>query len=172
MKKIILSFSFITLCVALVYGVGFRFNLTPSIPLGIYKISKEKVVKGKYVIFNPVKSALFDEAKERGYLKKGVFYKYMPLFKKICAVSGDSFSVSRDGVFVNGVLIPDSKPINQDNLGRSLPHLEINHFVLNSRQIALIGDSYNSFDSRYFGIVERENISGVIKSVYVWSNQQ
>lgn len=172
MKKIILFFSFITISAVLIYGVGFRVNLTPSIPLGIYKISKEKAGKGKYVVFNPIKSTLFDEARERGYLKKGVFHEYMPLFKKICAVSGDSLSVSKDGVFVNGTLIADSKPINHDDLGRSLPHLEVNNFILNSQQVALIGESFNSFDSRYFGIVKRENISGVIKSVYVWSYQQ
>lgn len=172
MKKKILLFSFITFCVALISGVGFRFNLTPSIPLGIYKISKEKVDKGKYVIFNPAKSSLFDQAKDRGYLKKGVFHEYMPLFKKICAVSGDSLSISREGVFVNGVLIPESRPINQDNLGRSLPHLEIKEVILNRQQVALIGETFNSFDSRYFGIVEKKNISSVILDVYVWSNRQ
>lgn len=172
MKKTIYLIVCTAFFLLLIYGVGFRVNLTPSIPLGIYKTTKEKVEKGRYVVFNPVKSTLFDEARHRGYLKKGVFHEYMPLFKKICAVAGDSLSISKNGVFVNGIFIANSKPIFQDNLGRSLPNLEISDFVLNDQQVALIGESYNSFDSRYFGVVERENISGVIKNVYAWSNQQ
>ena len=35
----------------LVYSAGIRINTTPSIPLGVYQLSNEPLVKGAYVLF-------------------------------------------------------------------------------------------------------------------------
>ena len=74
----------------LAYAAGIRLNTTPSIPLGVYRLTNEPIVKGAYVLFCPPPAAVFDMAKARGYLGAG----YCPggyghLMKKILAVQDD-----------------------------------------------------------------------------------
>lgn len=167
-KYFVLFLVGVNILAGLFYSFGFRVNLTPSIPIGIYRLSSESISKGRYVVFNPTQSTLFDEALRRGYLKKGVTNLYAPLFKKVCATGGDTISIDASGISVNGRLLDGSKPLIVDNVGDKFPKLEIDRLQLNDDQLLLIGEVYNSFDSRYFGIVNLQNISSVIHTVYIW----
>lgn len=167
-KYFVLFLVCLNIIAGLFYIFGFRVNLTPSIPIGIYRLSSESIGKGKYVVFNPTQSALFDEALRRGYLKKGVTNLYAPLFKKVCASGGDTINIDDSGISVNGRLLDGSKPLIVDNIGDKFPKLKIDQLQLSEDQLLLIGEVYNSFDSRYFGIVNLQNISSVIRTVYIW----
>ncbi len=153
----------------LAYAVGIRLNTTPSIPLGVYRLTNEPLVKGAYVLFCPPPAAVFDMAKARGYLGAGFCPGgYGQLMKKILAVQNDAVVIGTDGVQVNGQLLPLSAPIKTDGGGRPLPDYKAS-WVLDSAEVLLMSDSNSgSFDGRYFGPIQRSQIQGVIRPIFTW----
>lgn len=151
------------------YATGARINTTHSIPVGLYWMTDKPIEKGAYVIFCPPPSDVFDEAKQRGYFRAGFCpgdYEY--LMKKILAAKKDKVSVADDGVRVNGELLPFSAPLKADSYGRPLPVLRTD-YVLGDDDLLLMTDvSATSFDSRYFGLINRSHIKGVIRPIFTW----
>jgi conjugative transfer signal peptidase TraF len=149
--------------------IGIRINTTPSIPLGVYRLSNEPLVKGAYVLFCPPPAAVFDMAKARGYLGAGYCPGgYGQLMKKISALQDDVVSIGTDGVRVNGQLLPLSAPIKADGAGRALPDYKAD-CVLGSTEVLVMSDSHSgSFDGRYFGPIQRSQIQGVIRPIFTW----
>jgi conjugative transfer signal peptidase TraF len=151
------------------YVAGIRLNTTPSIPVGIYRLTDEPIVIGAYVLFCPPPAPVFEMAKVRGYLGAGFCPGgYGHLMKKILAVQDDVVSIGTDGVQVNGQLLPLSTPIKLDGSGRTLPNYDAS-WVLGSAEVLVMSDSNpGSFDGRYFGPIQRSQIEGVIRPVYTW----
>ena len=153
----------------LVYTAGIRLNTTPSIPVGVYRLTNEPIVKGAYVLFCPPPTPVFAMAKARGYLGAGFCPGgYGHLMKKIFAVKDDVVSIGTDGVQVNGQLLPLSAPIKADGGGRPLPDYKAS-WVLGSDEVLVMSDSNRgSFDGRYFGPIQRSQIEGVIRPFFTW----
>jgi len=152
------------------YMAGARINTTRSIPIGVYREIHAPVERGGYVMFCPPLHNLFDVAKARGYIGAGVCpgrYGYM--MKRVLAIGGDIVSVDDNGVWVNGRLLPNSRPVQTDSAGRELPYLRINRHVLGSDELLLMSDvSETSFDARYFGPVQRSQVKSVIRPLLTW----
>jgi conjugative transfer signal peptidase TraF len=148
-------------------AAGLRFNTTRSIPVGIYRLTNAPVGKGEYVIFCPPPSALFDEARERGYIGAGFCpggYGYM--MKRVLGVKGDRVSSSEEGTAVNGELLPASALKDVDGAGRTMPRYPYSAYTLKASELLLMSDgSPTSFDGRYFGPVEIGQVRGVIRPV-------
>lgn len=157
-----------------VFGVagaaGFRVNITPSVPVGLYRITDDPLAKGRLVIFCPPESAVFDEALRRGYLGAGFCPGgYGTLIKKILAAQGDRVSVSAQGVTINGERVPNSAQVSADPSGRPLPAYRADRWVLADQQVLLLSDfSPRSFDGRYFGAIDIRQIRGVLTPVFTW----
>ena len=155
---------------AMAYASGARINSTRSIPVGVYWLSSDPVVKGAYVIFCPPQVGVFDEAKARGYIGAGFCpgeYGYM--MKRVLAAKDDAVSVADDGVRVNGELLAHSKPIQADKSGRPLPRFQASTYTLGSAELLLMSDvSDTSFDGRYFGPINRSQVQTVIRPVITW----
>lgn len=154
---------------ALFHIIGFRVNLTESIPIGLYRIISPEPLKNAYVIFCPDNRQSFRLGKNRGYIDSGVDcggYGY--LMKKVVAVSGDILSVTPDGVFVNQTLISFSKPKLADGMNRTLPRWRILDYPLKEDEMmTMTNQSEWSFDGRYYGLVHKEQIKGMITPVWV-----
>ncbi len=162
------------LCLAvglvLAHQAGLRLNSTHSIPLGLYRMSNDPIVKGASVLWCPPARPAFDLAKERGYIGAGFCpggYGYM--MKKVVATHHDVVSVTDEGVTINGTLIPASQPFEADSLGRPLPRFRVTDYVLASSELLLMSDTNSrSFDARYFGPVRRAYIQSRILPVLTW----
>lgn len=152
------------------YSAGARVNTSKSIPLGLYWTSSTPVTKGEYVIFCPPQRPVFDNARERGYIGSGFCpgdYGYM--MKKVLAAKGDTVSVTPQGVTVNGALLPYSKPLLADGVGRPLPRMSDERYTLGASELLLMTDSSaTSFDARYFGAITREQVKSVIRPIFTW----
>jgi len=155
---------------AVCYFSGIHINTTKSIPSGVYLTVERPVKKGEYVIFCPPKNKVFDMAKERGYISGGFClgnYSYM--MKKILAVKNDTITINTNGVIVNTVLVPFSKLIKADAGGKLLPQLSIQSYVLKTDELLLMSDvNKRSFDGRYFGLVNRNQVKSVIDPIFLW----
>ncbi len=147
------------------YLAGLKINTTKSIPVGIYRLTDVPVGKGEYVIFCPPQTALFDEARERGYIGAGFCpgnYGYM--MKRVLATENDRIVSTDEGLRINGSLLPLSKPLETDQTGRMMPRYSFNHYKLGKTELLLMSDvSPTSFDGRYFGPLEIGQVRGVIK---------
>jgi conjugative transfer signal peptidase TraF len=152
-----------------VYAAGIRINITPSIPVGVYRLTNEPIAKGAYVLICPPPAAVFDMAKARGYLGAGYCPGgYGQLMKKILAVQNDVVFIDTDGVRVNGQLLPLSAPIKADGAGRPMPDYKASS-VLGSAEVLVMSDNNSSsFDGRYFGSIQRSQIQGVIRPIFTW----
>ena len=152
------------------YAAGARVNITKSIPVGLYWTRSAPVQKGAYVMLCPPQTAVFDDAKERGYIGAGFCpggYGYM--MKRVLAAKGDAVAIGDDGVRVNGALLPHSAPISADSAGRPLPRHQPARYTLAVAQVLLMSDvSATSFDGRYFGPINRSQIEAVIHPVVTW----
>jgi conjugative transfer signal peptidase TraF len=85
------------------------------------------------------------------------------------AEEGDTVSVTDEGVIVNQMLIPNSKPLNKDLAGRLLPQLRIAERRLVAGEVFLLSDiNPRSFDARYFGPMQRGCIQEAIEPVLTW----
>ncbi|HEI6745939.1 TPA: conjugative transfer signal peptidase TraF [Legionella pneumophila] len=176
MKKlsiIIAIFLISTIAVGILFhSLGFRINLTESIPIGLYRITGTEPLKSAYVIFCPDDRQTFRLAKNRGYIGQGLNcggYGY--LMKKVVAVSGDMLSVTPEGVFINQKLLPFSKPKLMDGMYRILPQWrKLDYPLKNDEVMTMTNQSEWSFDGRYYGLVHTRQIKGVITPIWVVNN--
>lgn len=153
---------------AKIYGI--RINTTTSYPVGVYLLTNEPIEKGSLVIFCPENNSALRQARERGYIGAGFCpdgYGYM--IKKLLASKNDKVEISSLGVFVNGKLLANSKPMATDSEGQPLPHLEYNIPALDDNSVLLMSD-YNpkSFDARYFGVIDKSSIISAIQPIWTW----
>jgi conjugative transfer signal peptidase TraF len=152
------------------FALGLRVNTTKSIPVGLYRMTDTPVAKGEYVIFCPPQSALFDEAKRRGYIGPGFCqgdYGYM--MKRVAARGGDRVASSEEGITVNGNLLPASVPLKADKAGRIMPRHAFYDYTLGQSELLLMSDmSQTSFDGRYFGPAEIFQVKGVIRPIFTF----
>ncbi|HFS5637851.1 TPA: conjugative transfer signal peptidase TraF [Legionella bozemanae] len=158
----------------LLNSMGFRINLTESIPVGLYRITGTEPLKHAYVIFCPDDRQSFRLAKNRGYIDHGLYCNgYGYLMKKVVAVSGDILSVTNEGVYVNQMLIPYSKPKLQDGMNRTLPQWQIMNYQLQEDEImTMTSQSEWSFDGRYYGLVHTRQIKGMITPIWVINKRE
>ena len=131
---------------------GLRLNITPSYPLGFYKISDTT-----WNINDLVELCLPDSvgklARERDYLPKSAQCNgVVPVIKKVVAIEGDEVFVS-SAVAVNGKSIADSQLRLADTNGYSLTKAASGVLGANQAWVMSVQVS-NSFDSRYFGAVD------------------
>jgi conjugative transfer signal peptidase TraF len=147
------------------FAADLRINTTKSIPVGIYRLTDAPVRKGEYVIFCPPQTAVFDEARRRGYIDAGFCpgnYGYM--MKRVLATGNDRVVSTEEGLRVNGSLLPLSKPLETDKAGRRMPRYSFIHYKLGKSELLLMSDvSETSYDGRYFGPVDAGQVRGVIK---------
>lgn len=155
--------------VYLLIAMGFRINLTDSIPVGLYRITHEGELKNAYVIFCPDNRPAFRLGLDRSYIDHGLNcggYGY--LMKKVVAIPGDIVSTTKAGVFVNQERIPFSKQKLKDGLNRLLPQWHATNYQLSKDELmTMTSQSEWSFDGRYYGLVQTGQIKGMLRPLWV-----
>jgi len=151
-------------------AMGLYINTTPSIPRGIYAADSGPIAVGTYVLFCPPKSTVFDVALRRGYIGAGTCSgSYGYVMKKVLAAKGDVVSISERGVTVNGEALPFTVPQPEDREGRRLMASTVRNEALQASQLLLMADgNAQSFDARYFGLIERAQVITVIRPLITW----
>ena len=144
---------------------GVRINLTPSFPIGLYKVRPERWEK-----YDLVMSCLPADAArlaiERGYLANSTNCGgHTPVIKRVMAVEGDVVQI-KDRVYINGTPVDNTQLDGFDSQGRALEPAKGE--LTDSRHVWLLSDHYQaSFDSRYFGSVDRSLV--LFKVVPLWT---
>ena len=133
-------------------------NETPSLPRGLYlRIPGAGPVRGAVVAVAPPPAA-------RAYLDPLGMPRRARLMKRVAAIGGDRVCAGSKGLEVRGRHIPVR---GVDRRGVPLP-VWSDCGRLAADQMFLLGDSPDSFDSRYFGPVARREADGVFRPVLTW----
>ncbi|MDX0457623.1 conjugative transfer signal peptidase TraF [Sinorhizobium medicae] len=147
---------------------GYRINLTPSEPLGLWRFVKldRPAAVGDLVLVCPPQTAAMQEARRRGYLRAGLCPgDVAPLIKTVIAVAGQRVDVCV-GVSVNGHPIPSSGLAQRDGQGR--PMTEFPGGIVPANYVFLHSRFAGSYDSRYFGPVPASGILGLAQEVLTY----
>lgn len=147
---------------------GLRINTTPSEPLGFWRIVPltRSVRSGETIFACPPDNAAMREARQRGYLRRGLCPGgFAPLIKTVIAVAGQRVDVT-DRVAIDGVPIPGSRIMQNDAQGRSLRRDRSG--IVRPGEVYLHSDFTGSWDSRYFGPVPVSGVLGLAQEVLTY----
>lgn len=142
-----------------------RLNLTPSEPLGLWRIEPltRPVVVGDLVFVCPPPGSIVNLGLERGYFRQGLCPGGVaPLIKTVAALAGADITIGA-AVVANGHPLPSSRLALADSAGRPLAawsggRVPPGHLFLHS-------PFRGSYDSRYFGPVPEGGILGLARPV-------
>lgn len=133
-------------------------NITPSLPKGIYAISAD-YQRGDIVAFT-IPASLRPLVQERAWLPA-----HNHLLKRIVALEGEVVCIHNGVIYWQGEVFDRVSPT--DSAGRPMPQLEGCHTVPPAHVWLMLQGNPLSLDSRYFGAVERASIVG--KATLVWT---
>lgn len=152
------------------YGVGLRWNSTPSMPVGLWRFAAvRQVTRGEAVgVCLPEAAARLGVA--RGYLSGGPCPAGAEEgLKAVAAIPGDQVTVSPAGIAVNGHFYAHTQPLAHDDHGRSLTAMANGTYTVGRHDVWLIGtNDARSYDSRYFGPAPIANIRHHAEPIVVW----
>ena len=156
----------VTLVSFVAYGAGYRFNLSPSVPRGLWKVGKsneqtERPQRDGYVTVALEGNPGYQLAVDRGYLVSP-----MSMLKRIVGVEGDfvSYDVCEKAVTVNGSCVVMTQILSQDTEGRAMPSASFPMW-LQKYQVWLSSENIRGYDSRYFGPVSSDFLR---KATPIW----
>jgi conjugative transfer signal peptidase TraF len=146
---------------------GLRVNLTPSYPLGLWRIepAARAVTVGDRIFICPPQVVAFELARDRGYLGRGLCPGWFsPLIKAVVAVAGQHVVI--DGsIAVDGIRLAHSSVRPIDGEGRALTP-DAGGIVPIGR-IFLFSEFAGSYDSRYFGPIPAAGVLGLARPLLV-----
>ena len=133
-------------------------NASASVATGLYRLTSQPPLTGALAVIR-LPEPFRTLAETRGYLRAGAL-----LIKPVAAGAGDT--VCRHGplVTINGRVV--ARASTADPAGRLLPSWS-GCFRLAPTDIFVVSQEPDSFDSRYFGPLERRHIVGTAMPVWV-----
>ena len=140
----------------LLFQQGYRFNLTPSMPRGIYRLAGVQRIERGDLVSLCLSGSFSGLARERGYLGCGSCPDgSKPLLKIVAGLPGDMVDPGPEGIRINGQLQPCSKPRAFDREQRPMPAaLDLVRGHIPDGLVLALSDRHSGgFDSRYFGLV-------------------
>lgn len=145
---------------------GLRINLTPSEPLGLWRIVPlDRPVAIEDLVFvcsppGPVSAF----GLERGYFRWGsCLGGAAPLIKTVAALAGSRIGVGAS-VVIDGTTLPRSELIARDGAGQ--PLIPWTGGIVPSGQIFVHSPFAGSYDSRYFGPVPAAGLLGLARPIF------
>jgi conjugative transfer signal peptidase TraF len=148
---------------------GYRVNLTPSEPLGLWRIIPlHRLAQVDDLVFIcPPETAEMLEARMRGYLRSGSCPGGVaPLIKTVIAVAGQHVEIGAS-VNVDERGVPSSSLAQRDGKGRPLTPFPSG--IVPPGHVFLHSAFRSSYDSRYFGPVPASGVLGLAQEVFTYA---
>ncbi len=136
-------------------------NVSESLPRGLYRITNSLPAKGNLVLVRLPNWARF-LANQRKYLPRST-----PALKRIYGVRGDVVCRFGRVILINHEIVAIAK--NRDHSGRKMP-LWRGCKVLNEDELFLLTRHPGSFAGRYFGVVKSCSVIGTVMPAWLVSD--
>jgi conjugative transfer signal peptidase TraF len=148
--------------------IGLTLNLSGSMPVGLYAITREPLQVGQIVaVCLPPTVAQFGRA--RGYLATGACASgTQAVLKIVAAAAGTAVDVQPEGLTINGRPVAHSAVLARDSHARELPHMPWGSYTIAPGELWLLS-TYDprSWDSRYYGPVPITAVIATARPVLV-----
>ncbi len=147
---------------------GYRLNLTPSEPLGLWRIDvlRRSTEIGDLVFVCPPPTAPFAEARRRGYLRRGLCPGgFAPLIKTVAAMTGQRVMIG-DHVIIDGRSLAASTVRMTDGEGRTITPYPGG--IVPPGHLFLHSSFASSYDSRYFGPLPDSGLLGLARPIFTF----
>jgi conjugative transfer signal peptidase TraF len=137
-------------------------NASASVPLGLYGIESNATLRvGDLVAVRP-SPALTRFMAERRYVEANAL-----LVKPVAALAGTTFCRTNMRVTLDGSAVATALP--RDRFGRSLPRWSGCRRLARNQLVLIAPALRASFDSRYFGPIDRAQVIGRAIPLWTWS---
>ena len=133
-------------------------NESPSLPEGLYRRLERGAPRPGDVV------ALEPPAEARAYLAGLGMPRTVKLLKRVAATEGQRVCATGRAVHLGGRTLAARAT---DRRGAALPRWT-GCRALHRNEIFVVGDTADSFDSRYFGPVRHAAVTGVYREVLTW----
>ncbi|MFG1428874.1 conjugative transfer signal peptidase TraF [Roseixanthobacter glucoisosaccharinicivorans] len=150
------------------WWAGLRINMTRSFPLGLWRIEAldRPAAVGDRIFICPPVTVKFEQALERGYIRRGSCPGGLsPLIKTVAAIAGQQIDVA-DRVSIGGHPLPDSDVRHTDAAGHPLTPFAGG--IVPAGELYLHSNYAGSYDSRYFGPVPSTGLLGLARPVFTF----
>lgn len=150
------------LAIAVPTTTKFVWNVTPSVPVGLYSIapSHRLEVTDLVAVMPPEPLASF--MVRRGYIGPDV-----PLLKRVMALPGQRVCRTGLTITVDGVPLGDAR--DRDRIGRELPIWQGCRQLASGELFLMNPDAADSLDGRYFGPLADTAVIG--RATPVWTDE-
>lgn len=135
-------------------------NASASAPMGLYGVGGISQLRRGDMVIARVPQRYRMLAAQRHYIPG-----HVPLVKRVAAVPGDTVCALRSRISVNGRAI--AKRRARDGKGQLLPWWQ-GCVRLGKGALFLLMDHPASFDGRYFGPTDAEDIIGGARALWTW----
>ncbi|WP_374618787.1 conjugative transfer signal peptidase TraF [Devosia sp.] len=159
----------LAMLIGIAFISGLRVNLTPSYPIGLWRIEPlaHDPGVGDRIVVCPPPDPAFELARDRGYLGRGLCPGWFsPLIKTVVAVAGQHIAIEGD-ITVDGVHLPHSSVRFADGAGRALT--PATGGMVPDDQLFLFSEFAGSYDSRYFGPIPAAGVLGLAQPLLVFT---
>ena len=145
------------------FPIKLVYNASASAPIGFYRVTSASGLKQGAFAVVPTPPGFRMMAAKRHYLPFNV-----PLIKRIIALFGDEVCRHGEAILVNQKRVATA--LTKDSQGRALPVWQ-GCFILTEDQFFALMDRPDSFDGRYFGPLNTEDIIGIAVPVFTWGTE-
>lgn len=160
--------------IVVTHAIGMRINVTSSMPEGVYILDNHQNIQVGSIVSVCLPENVAKEAIDKGYISKNRFCPNgsEPLIKEVIATPQDQVMVTPKSMIVTND--KGQEIYKAPNHKLSLSGIPIKHFIDFGKQksgywVYGRGNPDLSWDSRYFGGVQKENIKQVLKPIWIWS---
>lgn len=149
---------------------GLKFNYTTSMAIGLYKKTQNETIHRGDLVSVCLPNKISSEGLKKSYLIRGTCPSHaISVLKQVIAVPGDTVTLSKQTIQVHQILYPTPHAA-ADHHGDSVKQfIDYGHYK-NIHKYWLYGSNnpIRSWDSRYYGGVERKNITGIYKPFFIF----
>ncbi len=148
---------------------GIRWNVSPSVEPGFYRLIRRPAARGDLVAVC-LPETVGRWARGRGYLRRGSCPGGTArLGKRVVGMEGDRVAVSEAGIVVSGRRLEAARRLDRDSKGRPVPLVPVGEAVLAAGEVWLYsGRHARSLDSRVFGALDASSINGVMMPLWTF----
>lgn len=159
----------VLLTVVIAHALGYVWVASESVPPGLWRKVSSPMERGSVVAFCPPDEPRFRVGRDAGFVPSGFCPGGLPrLVKPVAAVAGDFIEIGNEGFRVNGVLLPNTRPVEVPRLELLRP-FSSGRYVVRDGEVWLVSTfNRRSWDSRYYGPVRMTDLESAVRPVWTY----
>lgn len=166
MKRLLWLLLLLVCSCFVLFQQGYRFNVTPSMPKGIYQLvpGNPGIDRGDLVSVCLAIEPFASLALDRGYLRSGSCPDGTePLLKVVAGLPGDLLEVGPEGIRINSRMMPQSMIAATDSLDQPMPiSTTLSPGRIPEGMVLILSREHpGGFDGRYFGLLPLASLQKV-----------